>query len=227
MSFRPVSARRRMNSILVSVGTVWFSFWRPSRGPTSTMRTLRGIPMSALFLYRIPTHGRRLVSGAPGLRLFAFEVKQFGALGDLVANCEVEGFDLACGGRVNGALHLHGFEDHERRAFLDALAGLNGLGDDAARHGRAQAALRALAFGGHSQRIDAGEDARLPAGEYEEALAIIDDGGGNPLLIDHGVDSSLPAGFHAYAIGRLADGDAILARAELDDCVQFAIGLGE
>jgi len=32
-----------MNFALTSVGTVAFSFWRPSRGPTSTIRTVSGI----------------------------------------------------------------------------------------------------------------------------------------------------------------------------------------
>lgn len=39
---RPVSERRLMNSILVSAGITDFSFWRPSRGPTSTILTNRG-----------------------------------------------------------------------------------------------------------------------------------------------------------------------------------------
>ena len=40
MAVRPVAASLRMNSILVGVGTVCFMFWRPSRGPTSIMRTV-------------------------------------------------------------------------------------------------------------------------------------------------------------------------------------------
>lgn len=36
---RPVLARRSMSSIFVSSVMIFFSFWRPSRGPTSTSLT--------------------------------------------------------------------------------------------------------------------------------------------------------------------------------------------
>src|SRR5215831_7938925 len=39
---RPASVSRSIRPTLTSVGTVPFSFCRPSRGPTSTMRTRRG-----------------------------------------------------------------------------------------------------------------------------------------------------------------------------------------
>jgi hypothetical protein len=35
---RPVRVRRSMSSVFICVGTRNFSFWRPSRGETSTMR---------------------------------------------------------------------------------------------------------------------------------------------------------------------------------------------
>ena len=39
---RPVALRRSMSATLTSVAIVAFSFCRPSRGPTSTILTLRG-----------------------------------------------------------------------------------------------------------------------------------------------------------------------------------------
>jgi hypothetical protein len=40
--FRPASARSAINRSLSSVGITSGSFWNPSRGPTSRMRTLSG-----------------------------------------------------------------------------------------------------------------------------------------------------------------------------------------
>src|SRR5215467_5195728 len=42
MAGKPASESRSISAILVSVGTVAFSFCSPSRGPTSTNRTRRG-----------------------------------------------------------------------------------------------------------------------------------------------------------------------------------------
>src|SRR5579871_5716011 len=109
MVFRPVSESRRMNSIFVSVGTICFSFCSPSRGPTSTMRALGGIVISLLF--------RQC--------LCALELKQFNAFGHLVADSEVKLCNLARRRRMDGALHFHGFENHQWRAFLHALARLH------------------------------------------------------------------------------------------------------
>lgn len=39
---RPQSWSRRISSSFIEVGTCCLMFWRPSRGPTSTMRTLAG-----------------------------------------------------------------------------------------------------------------------------------------------------------------------------------------
>ncbi len=50
---RPASARRSISSSFTAVGTSPFSFCSPSRGPTSTMRTLSGsVPMKEC--YRMP-----------------------------------------------------------------------------------------------------------------------------------------------------------------------------
>src|SRR3546814_11291428 len=48
MQRRPVADRRSISSTLAAVGMMDFSFCRPSRGPTSTMRTLAGRAMSML-----------------------------------------------------------------------------------------------------------------------------------------------------------------------------------
>jgi hypothetical protein len=42
MVCKPASPRRSISSILTAVEMVCFSFCKPSRGPTSTMRTLLG-----------------------------------------------------------------------------------------------------------------------------------------------------------------------------------------
>lgn len=47
---RPATARRRMNSAFTGVGTVPFSFWRPSRAPTSWIRTREGRPGAGTFM---------------------------------------------------------------------------------------------------------------------------------------------------------------------------------
>ena len=48
----PESARRAMNSSLTWVGTWIFSFWRPSRGPTSTILTEGGRPRQKLWVLK-------------------------------------------------------------------------------------------------------------------------------------------------------------------------------
>src|SRR5690606_25713817 len=48
MQRRPVADRRSISSTLAAVGMMDFSFCNPSRGPTSTMRTLAGMAMSTL-----------------------------------------------------------------------------------------------------------------------------------------------------------------------------------
>jgi hypothetical protein len=52
IALSPAAARRWISSTLIAVETGFFSFCRPSRGPTSTMRTLLGrvILLGCLFL---------------------------------------------------------------------------------------------------------------------------------------------------------------------------------
>src|SRR2546422_11548832 len=67
---RPASASLSISSIFTAVGTPVASFCRPSRGATSTMRTLRGRLMQAPFLlFLLRTSGllRRLEPGGRAL----------------------------------------------------------------------------------------------------------------------------------------------------------------
>src|SRR5689334_1578974 len=79
----PASARRSISSSLTAVGTSPGSFCRPSRGPTSTMRT---------FLFK-------------GDQLRAFEHLLAGAVVDLLHPSRR--------GRGDGVLHLHRLEDQQ------------------------------------------------------------------------------------------------------------------
>src|SRR5437899_11044048 len=62
MSRRPASARRAISSSLVSVGTICFSFCKPSRGPTSTMRT--GVIGAPYGLRPVPPSGNEPLRAA-------------------------------------------------------------------------------------------------------------------------------------------------------------------
>src|SRR5215213_2325950 len=101
---RPASARRSMSSSLTAVGTWFGSFCRPSRGPTSTMRT----------------------------RLF--KRHQLRAFEHLLAGVVVNLLHHAVGRRRDGVLHFHGLEDQERVALGDLRAGLRQHLDDLSGH---------------------------------------------------------------------------------------------
>src|SRR5206468_75440 len=64
ISCSPASWRRWTRPILMSAGTGCFSFWRPSRGPTSTILTRVGSFMAFVFGYLqgCKLKGRRSVS---------------------------------------------------------------------------------------------------------------------------------------------------------------------
>src|SRR5262245_38308034 len=53
MSFSPAATSSLMNSAFFSVGIVFASFCNPSRGPTSTMRTLFGRSVMRSFYHRL------------------------------------------------------------------------------------------------------------------------------------------------------------------------------
>src|SRR3954471_9961366 len=107
---RPASARRSISSSFTAVGTSPGSFCRPSRGPTSTMRT----------------------------RLF--KRHQLRALQHLLARAVVDLLHDTVGRRGNRVLHLHCFQDQERVALADLGARLGQQLDDFSRHGRGEGA---------------------------------------------------------------------------------------
>lgn len=96
MRTRPAAARSRTKASLASVGMGVGSFWRPSRGPTSTICTI-------------------VFWGLGGGTGVDFD-EELG-FGDLVSGGDVDGFDGAVDVGVDGELHLHGFEDHEFLTF--------------------------------------------------------------------------------------------------------------
>src|SRR6266702_2019481 len=196
---RSAAASRLMNSILVAVGTMAFSFCRPSRGPTSTMRTFFGNAMSA-----------------PTRLLFAIEAQQFNAFSDLVSSGEEECFDATGGRCVDGALHLHGFKDHEWCAAVDEFAGLNEQGYDAPRHGSDEAALFGVMLAADFKRVVEGEDVRLIVVEDVKAIVRCDDCGLQALQVDDGVDGAVTSQFSADRVGGLAGGYAVAPGAVLD-----------
>src|SRR5208282_5909287 len=63
---RPASLSRSMRPTLTGVGTIAGSFCKPSRGPTSTMRTRRGRFMRGLLRGRHRASGRSSVSVVAG-----------------------------------------------------------------------------------------------------------------------------------------------------------------
>src|SRR5688500_12560572 len=82
---RPVAVSRSISSIFAAAGTSVFSFWRPSRGPTSTMRTGRGrarsLPRESAETRRFGVeeadtveHVRRLFAGQPDVQFVVREV---------------------------------------------------------------------------------------------------------------------------------------------------------
>src|SRR3954467_453953 len=95
----PASARRSISSSLTAVASSPGSFCSPSRGPTSTMRT-----------WSVPDFKCSL------------QGYELGALDDLIAGGIVDRLDHALGGRGDGVLHLHRFEDQQRLAFRHLLS---------------------------------------------------------------------------------------------------------
>src|SRR5690625_4651300 len=116
MVFRPVRESRLINSILVAGGTMARSFCKPSRGPTSTMRTkLSLVVESVMNILEVDQHG-------VGIDEFAF-----------VGRYTLDGAGTR---RLQGQFHFHRLHDDEVLAFLDAVADPGLDDDDAARHRR-------------------------------------------------------------------------------------------
>ena len=177
-SRRPASARRSISSSLVAVGTTCFSFCRPSRGPTSTMRTFGGSGMR---------HGR-----------LTSKSDQLGAVADLLADGVAEGLDRAAPRRADGVLHLHRFQDQQRRALVDA-----------ARRPRRSARSPCPASAPSARRSapspsPAGGAADRPAPAARSAAVEERRAGVSPATTTVGVDATLAESAHAAGRSRAA-----------------------
>ena len=93
-----------MNATLASAGTIASSFWSPSRGPTSTIRTARS-PVA--------------VTGV------LLDLHEDLPRDDGVALAHADGRHRAGGRGPDARLHLHRFQHHHRISHGDAIA----LGD--------------------------------------------------------------------------------------------------
>ena len=85
-----------------------------------------------------PPPGRR---PAPAELSLGLELHQERPAGDAVARGHVHGLHGACEGRVDGDLHLHRLEDHERLSSSDLGAGLDLDANHGPRHGSGHGAL--------------------------------------------------------------------------------------
>src|SRR3954471_10694383 len=128
---RPAPTSASMKAVRASTLTSVFSFWRPSRGPISMMRTLSLISFSG-----------RLDHG------------ELDALLDDVADLAFDGFQHAGIGRTQRLLHLHHFQGEDRRALLELGALLRQHGDDGARQGRCDLVHAGLLLHLAAERID-------------------------------------------------------------------------
>ncbi len=138
-------------------------------------------------------------------------MQQLGAFRNLVADGEVEGRDAACGGSVDGAFHLHGFEDQKRCALFNGVAGRDNLGDDAAGHGSEEAAVFGGIVEGDVEGIMPGED-EWPAVEEDMKFCLFaNDGGVETLTVDDGSDAAVVYRFATGDIGLVVEDDAVSA----------------
>src|SRR5689334_6893794 len=96
MSRRPAAVSNRMNCALAAVDAIWASFCKPSRGPTSTMRTLLG--------------------NAP-MKEILFDDDQSCAHLDDVAGFDQDFADPAGARRAQRCFHFHRFQDDDELLF--------------------------------------------------------------------------------------------------------------
>src|SRR5882724_5935548 len=95
---KPAPTSASMNAMRSAALTGVFSFCRPSRGPTSTMRTLSFMTVS--FRY-------------------GFDFREFDTFLHDIANLAFDRFQHAGKRRAQGLLHLHHLEGEDRRALLE------------------------------------------------------------------------------------------------------------
>ena len=107
---RPASVSMSISATLTSVGTIAFSFCKPSRGPTSHSRTARGSSGEALIAPRRPR------SQDPRRRRDRRLRRRDRRRAKLHRD---DNAGRGCGDRV---FHLHRLEHDERRTFFDRIA---------------------------------------------------------------------------------------------------------
>src|SRR4051794_4533995 len=129
---RPAPTSASMKAMRSATPTAVFSFCRPSRGPTSTMRTGSLMP--------------------PSLAQW-FDFGEFDALADDVADLAFDGLQHARKGRAQGLLHLHDFEGQDRSALLERIALLREQRHDGAGQRRDDLVLADLLLGLAPERI--------------------------------------------------------------------------
>src|SRR5439155_4342914 len=129
IGFSPAPISASMKAMRSATLTGVFSFCRPSRGPTSTMRT---------------------VSVMVGCRL---DFGEFDALADDVADLAFQLLQHAGKRRAQGLLHLHDLEGEDRRTLLELGALLRQQGDDRAGQGRHDLVFADLLLGLAAERI--------------------------------------------------------------------------
>src|SRR5882724_12899164 len=99
----PAPTSASMNAMRAATLTGVFSFWRPSRGPTSTMRT------------------RSLISNLSACRL---DFGELDALADDITDLAFDHLQHSGKRRAQGLFHLHHFEGQDRRALFERRADL-------------------------------------------------------------------------------------------------------
>src|SRR5579859_7776644 len=132
---KPASASRSIKATLTAAETAFASFWSPSRGPTSTIRT---------------SAGRR----TRGLLAIGREGDQGRTLIDEIARRKVHTVDDTVRRRHDRMLHLHGLEHEESLAPLHPLTGPGRHFDHFARHRRGKPAAASVELYLGLQRID-------------------------------------------------------------------------
>src|SRR5690242_19864716 len=152
MVCRPVEDSRSISAIFTSAGSRVFSFCRPSRAPTSTMRTwlvsVMAFSVAAPGRCRSPLAGDALAPDAHRSQehrpragsymdqacSLGGEAHQHSVGFDEVALARAEVFDGAGTGGLQGEFHLHRFHHDQFLTFGDLITGGGLHQHDAAGH---------------------------------------------------------------------------------------------
>src|SRR3954471_17907871 len=130
---RPAPTSASMNAIRSSTLTGVFSFCRPSRGPTSTMRTESLILIS---------------------RSERLDLGEFDALAHDIPDAAFYRLQHARKRRAQGLLHLHDFKRQDRSSLLQLVPDFSQQRHHGARQRRHDLVLTDLLFALPSERID-------------------------------------------------------------------------